>query len=113
MSCHADGVVRAADDLRFERHGRDLYRRETIEVVNAVLGTSIDVPTLDGKVTVKLPAGTQPDTMLRRRAVDLGAPLAHTDTVHIAKYALTPKSDAQPVVEPAARTARVITAVAN
>jgi molecular chaperone DnaJ len=30
-----------------------------------VLGTSIDIPTLDGPATVKVPSGTQPDTMLR------------------------------------------------
>lgn len=58
-------VVRTADDPRFERHGRDLYRVETVDVVDAVLGTRIDVPTLDGQVSVKMPAGTQPDSMLR------------------------------------------------
>ena len=60
-------IVRTADDPRFERHGSDLYRVETIDVVDAVLGTSIDVPTLDGQVSVKAPAGTQPDSLLRLR----------------------------------------------
>lgn len=64
-------VVRTADDLRFERHGRDLYRIETVDVVDAVLGTSIDVPTLDGQVSVKVPAGTQPGSMLRLRGKGL------------------------------------------
>lgn len=64
-------VVRAADDPRFERHGRDLYRVEAIDVVDAVLGTSINVPTLEGQVTVKVPAGTQPDSMLRLRGKGL------------------------------------------
>lgn len=58
-------IIRSADDPRFVRRGRDLYRVETIEVVDAVLGTSIEVPTLDGKVSVKVPAGTQPDSILR------------------------------------------------
>jgi molecular chaperone DnaJ len=58
-------VVRTADDPRFERHGCDLYRAQTIDVVDAVLGTSVDVPTLDGRVVLKVPAGTQPDSMLR------------------------------------------------
>ena len=60
-------VVRTAADPRFERSGSDLYRAETIDVVDAVLGTSIDVPTLDGPVSVKIPAGTQPDSALRLR----------------------------------------------
>ena len=31
-------------------------------MVDAVLGTEIDVETVDGKITMKVPAGTQPDT---------------------------------------------------
>lgn len=58
-------VVRTARDPRFERQGADLYRNETVGVVDAVLGTSIDVPTLDGSVSLKVPAGTQPDTIFR------------------------------------------------
>ena len=60
-------VVHTAADPRFERRGSDLYRVETIDVVDAVLGTNIDVPTLDGPVSVKVPAGTQPDSLLRLR----------------------------------------------
>jgi molecular chaperone DnaJ len=64
-------VVRTAKDPRFDRHGRDLYRVETVDVVDAVLGTSIDVPTLDGPVTTKVAPGTQPDTVLRLRGKGL------------------------------------------
>ncbi|MEK4032317.1 DnaJ C-terminal domain-containing protein [Methylocystis sp. IM2] len=58
-------IVGTAKDPRFERRGRDLYRVETINVVDAVLGTEIDVPTLDGKVSLKVPAGSQPESILR------------------------------------------------
>ncbi len=34
----------------------------TISMVEAVLGTEVDVETVDGKVTMKIPAGTQPGT---------------------------------------------------
>jgi molecular chaperone DnaJ len=64
-------VVRTADDPRFERHGRDLYRIETIDVADAALGTSLNVPTLEGQVAIKVPAGTQPDSMLRLRGKGL------------------------------------------
>ena len=60
-------VLRTANDPRFERQGRDLYRVETIDTVDAVLGTSVDVPTLEGQVTVEVPPGTQPDSLLRLR----------------------------------------------
>jgi molecular chaperone DnaJ len=58
-------VLRTAGDPRFARHGRDLYRAEEVDLVDAVLGTDIDVPTLDGQLSVKVPAGTQPDSTLR------------------------------------------------
>jgi len=58
-------VIRAAEDSRFERRGSDLYRTETIDVVDAVLGAKIDVPLLDGQQTVDVPAGAQPDAVLR------------------------------------------------
>jgi len=58
-------VIRAAEDSRFERRGSDLYRTETIDVVDAVLGVKIDVPLLNGQQTVDVPAGAQPDTILR------------------------------------------------
>lgn len=64
-------VVRTADDPRFERHGRDLYRIETVDVVDAVVGTNIEVPTLEGRLTAKVDAGTQPDTVLRLRGKGL------------------------------------------
>lgn len=60
-------VIRTADDPRFERHGRDLYRIETIDVVDAVLGADIEVPTLEGRVPAKVEPGAQPDTILRLR----------------------------------------------
>jgi molecular chaperone DnaJ len=64
-------VVRSARDARFERVGADLWRRETIELVDAVLGTKRKVPTLDGKVTVTIPPGIQPDEIMRLRGKGL------------------------------------------
>jgi len=58
-------VIRAATDPRFERRGSDPYRTETIDVVDAVLGARIDVPLLDGRQNVDVPAGAQPDAILR------------------------------------------------
>ena len=58
-------VVRSVRDPRFERSGSDLWRRETLNAVDAVVGTKIKVPTLEGEVEVTIPAGTQPDEILR------------------------------------------------
>ena len=64
-------TVRSAPDARFERVGADLWRRETLEVVDAVLGTRLQVPTLTGEVEVRVPSGTQPDEVLRLRGKGL------------------------------------------
>ncbi len=58
-------IVRSQSDPRFERHGADLWRAETIGVPEAVLGCKLKVPTLGGSVEVKVPPGSQPDEVLR------------------------------------------------
>ncbi|OGA72266.1 MAG: molecular chaperone DnaJ [Betaproteobacteria bacterium RIFCSPLOWO2_12_FULL_65_14] len=64
-------IVRAAPDPRFERHGADLWRLQEIAAADAVLGTELKVPTLDGAIAVKVPPGTQPDSQLRLRGKGL------------------------------------------
>jgi len=64
--------INTLPDKRFERIGKDLWRKEIIEVEDAVLGTHIVVPTFEKKIDVKIPAGTQPDTVLRLK--DQGLP---------------------------------------
>jgi molecular chaperone DnaJ len=64
-------IVRGAADARFARRGADLWRDESLEVGDAVLGTELRVPTLDGPLTVKVPAGTQPESQLRLRGKGL------------------------------------------
>ena len=39
----------------FERHGNDLLCSVPITVAQAALGTAVEVPTLDGPTTVKIP----------------------------------------------------------
>ena len=58
-------VVRTRRDPRFERDGADLLREETITLIDAVLGSTLQVPTLDGSVSVTIPPGTQPGAVLR------------------------------------------------
>jgi molecular chaperone DnaJ len=64
-------VIHTAPDPRFERQGADLWRTQMLDVVDAVLGTRIEVPTLDGPSTVTVPPGTQPGTVLRLRGKGL------------------------------------------
>ena len=64
-------IVRSAYDSRFERLGADLWRTEVIEIADAVLGTQIEVPSLDKTIKVKIPPGTQADEVLRLRGKGL------------------------------------------
>lgn len=64
-------IVRSAADPRFERHGADLWQVETVDIVDAVLGTHLKLPTLEGSIEVRVPPGTQPDQVLRLRGKGL------------------------------------------
>lgn len=64
-------VVRARHDPRFERAGADLLHQETITLTDAVLGTTLQVPTLDGSASVVIPSGTQPGALLRLKGKGL------------------------------------------
>jgi molecular chaperone DnaJ len=52
-------VVEMASHSRFTRQGDDLLCEVAVSVPRAVLGGEISVPTLDGTVMMKIPAGTQ------------------------------------------------------
>lgn len=64
-------VVRSQADARFERAGADLLHLERIAPFDAVLGTEVSVPTLDGLASITVPAGIQPDTVLRLKGKGL------------------------------------------
>jgi molecular chaperone DnaJ len=52
--------VLVAEDERFQRDGEDLLVIAALSATEAMLGTSIEVPTLDGEQEVEVSAGTQP-----------------------------------------------------
>jgi molecular chaperone DnaJ len=51
----------------FERDGADLYCTMPVTFPQAALGAQVDAPTLDGKVTIKIPAGTEAGRTFRLR----------------------------------------------
>jgi len=57
----------------FERHGTDVYCEVPVSFVTATFGGEIEVPTLEGKVMMKIPAGTQSGKTFRLR----GKGIAH------------------------------------
>jgi len=59
--------VSVKDNPMFERDNADIHYKATVTFVQAILGAEIEVPTVGGKATLKVPAGTQPNTVLRMR----------------------------------------------
>ena len=51
----------------FQREGKDLYCEVPIGMVEACLGGELEVPTLDGRVKLKVPEGTQTGKLFRMR----------------------------------------------
>ncbi len=51
--------VRVKSDKKFTREGDLILSEEHVDMVGAALGVEIDVDTVDGKVRMKIPAGTQ------------------------------------------------------
>lgn len=59
--------IRVTPDPYFEREGADIYVTVPIPLSQAVLGTSVTVPTIRGEVDLKIPPGTQPNDRLVMR----------------------------------------------
>jgi curved DNA-binding protein len=75
-------VVDVTQDPRFERKGSDLHTTASVDVFAAILGGEVEVETLAGKVTLKIPPGTQPDQVFRlsgRGMPDLKKPQTQGD----------------------------------
>lgn len=60
-------VIRVKKDPKFTRNGVEIYSDEAISYVDAILGTTIAADTVDGKVDIRIPPGTQPGQKLRIR----------------------------------------------
>ncbi len=60
-------VLRVKEHAFFDRQGNDLYCVVPISFTQAAVGTEIQVPTLEGEQTLKIPEGTQSGTILKLR----------------------------------------------
>lgn len=59
--------VQVRDHKIFERDGADLYCEVPISFTDAALGGELEVPTLNGRVKLKIPEGTQTAKLFRLR----------------------------------------------
>jgi molecular chaperone DnaJ len=60
-------VIHVSEHEEFERQGNNLYSSVPITFAQAALGSEIEVQTLNGQQSLKIPAGTQTGTVFRVR----------------------------------------------
>lgn len=60
-----DVVINVRRSPKFFREGPNIVTEQEIDAVSAIIGTVINVETVDGVVKLKVPAGTQPNTLIR------------------------------------------------
>jgi DnaJ-class molecular chaperone len=68
--------MRVQPDERFVRDGDDIRTMLDISVIDATLGTTVDVETVQGTSSMTIPAGTQPGQTLRLKGK--GMPVLNT-----------------------------------
>lgn len=64
-------VIEEVEDPRLKRDGNNIIYDLHISFIDAALGTSLEVPTITGKVKIKIEPGTQPGKILRLRGKGL------------------------------------------
>ena len=57
--------VEVEHDPRFERDGDNLQAPVTVDVFTALLGGEVEVETMTGRLKLTIPAGTQPEQLIR------------------------------------------------
>ncbi len=70
-------VIHVAPHGIFDRQGPDLFCKTKIDLGTAILGGEINVPTLTGEAKLKIPSGTQSDTVFRLKGQ--GMPYLNSD----------------------------------
>ena len=60
-----DIVVSVRADKQYKREGNDLIIDQEISYTQAALGSVVEVPTIDGPLSIRIQPGTQPGTLIR------------------------------------------------
>ncbi len=83
-------IVRVGEHALFSRRGFDILCDVPVSFPQATLGAHVDVPTLDGKVRMRVPAGTQSGRLLRLRGKGIARGDASRGDQHVRIMVETP-----------------------
>lgn len=64
-------VIHVQEDKTFNRQGQDLVFKTEINIVQAILGDKIEIPTLEEPVTLDVPKGTQSGEVFKLKGLGL------------------------------------------
>ncbi len=85
--------LRVAPDARFARQGPTIYLNKKIGFTQAALGDSVQVDTVDGLVSMKIPPGTQSGDELRLRGKGVPSNRGRGDQIVIMQVTTPTKLD--------------------
>ena len=71
--------IKVKNDSKLQRDGVTIYSEIVVSYLQAILGDTVEITTVDGKVNLKIPSGTQPNTTLsleNKGVPRLGNPVA-------------------------------------
>ena len=84
--------VHVKEHSLFQREGTHLVCRIPITYTQAALGATIEIPVLDGREELEIPAGTQPSTVFRLRGKGMPDPHGRrTGDLHVEVELVVPK----------------------
>jgi len=63
--------VKVKPHAQFKLKGEDLYGDVTVDLFTALLGGKIEINTLKGKINVTIPAGTQPEEIIKLKGLGM------------------------------------------
>ena len=86
--------IKVKNDAKLKRDGVTIFSNITVSYLQAILGDTVEVLTVDGKVNLKIPSGTQPNTTLSlegKGVPRLGNPVARGNHEVLVKVKLPTK----------------------
>jgi molecular chaperone DnaJ len=83
--------IHVKEDSDFQRVGDDLFYLKNVTFTEAALGADVMIPTLDGETKLKVPPGTQCDTMFKIRGKGMPNVRGHgRGDLHVKVWVMVP-----------------------